>query len=103
MRFSGARATASSTLETLPAPFDDTSDACGINKWKRTVGRSCDVDGNCHAVLWQNGAIRDLNELGHADVLVAAFDIDDLGRITGQAFDDETGTFVAFIATPMRR
>jgi probable HAF family extracellular repeat protein len=61
-------------LETLPAPFDDTSDAWGINKSGRTVGRSCDVDGNCHAVLWQNDAIRDLNELGHEDVLVAAFE-----------------------------
>jgi hypothetical protein len=40
---------------------------------------------------------------GHEDVLGAAFDIDDLGRITRQAFDDETGTFVAFLATPMRR
>jgi hypothetical protein len=32
--------------------------------------------------------------------LVAAFDIDDFGRISGQAFDEEAGTFVAYVATP---
>ena len=36
------------------------------------------------------------------DTLIAAFDIDDRGRITGQAFDDEAGEFVAFRATPVR-
>jgi probable HAF family extracellular repeat protein len=69
------------------------------------VGRSCDADGNCHAFLWQDGVMRDLNELvgsGGGDVLIAAFDIDDFGRITGQAFDDEAGEFVAFLATPTR-
>ncbi len=90
-------------LGTLPSPFDDNSDAWGINNQGQAVGRSCDVDGNCHASLWQDGAMTDLDELvGHEDVLIAAFDIDDFGRITGQAFDDETGTFVAFLATPVR-
>jgi probable HAF family extracellular repeat protein len=67
------------------------------------VGSSCDVDGNCHAFLWQDGVMSDLNELaGSEDVLIAAYDIDDRGRITGQAFDDEAGAFVAFVATPTR-
>ena len=48
-------------LGTLPAPFDDNSDAWGINRWGQVVGRSCDADGNCHAFLWQDGAMRDLN------------------------------------------
>jgi probable HAF family extracellular repeat protein len=93
-------------LETLPAPFDDNSDAWGINKWGQAVGRSCDADGNCHAFLWQDGVMTDLNCLVDPDdcapdvTLVAAFDIDDFGRISGQAFDEEAGTFVAYVATP---
>jgi probable HAF family extracellular repeat protein len=90
-------------LGTLPAPLDDNSDAWGINKRRQVVGSSCDVDGNCHAFLWQDGAMSDLNELVDSeDVLIAAYDIDDRGRITGQAFDDEEGAFVAFVATPTR-
>jgi probable HAF family extracellular repeat protein len=93
-------------LGTLPAPFDDNSDAWGINRWGQAVGRSCDVDGNCHAFLWQNGVMTDLNCLVDSDdcapddTLIAAFDIDDRGRITGQAFDDEAGEFLAFLASP---
>jgi probable HAF family extracellular repeat protein len=96
-------------LDTLPAPFDDNSDAWGINSWGQAVGRSCDVDGNCHGFLWQNGVMLDLNcvvdpdDCNPEDTLIAAFDIDDRGRITGQAFDDEAGTFVAFLATPIRK
>lgn len=95
-------------LGTLPAPFDDNSDAWGINQWGQAVGRSCDLDGNCHAFLWQDGAMTDLNclvdpgDCAPEDTLIAAFDIDDRGRITGQAFDDEAGEFVAFVATPVR-
>ena len=90
-------------LGTLPAPLDDNSDAWGLNKRRQLVGSSCDVDNNCHAFLWQDGAMTDLNELVDSDdVLIAAYDIDDRGRITGQAFDDEAGAFVAFVATPSR-
>jgi len=88
-------------LGTLPPPFDDNSDAWRINRWGQVVGSSCDVDGNCHAYLWQNGVMTDLNGLVSSDdTLLAAYDIDDFGRITGQAFDDEAGEFVAFEATP---
>jgi probable HAF family extracellular repeat protein len=96
-------------LETLPAPFHDNSDAWGINRRGQAVGRSCDAVGNCHAFLWENDAMVDLNclvdpdDCTPEDILIAAFDIDDRGRITGQAFDDETGAFVAFLATPRRR
>jgi probable HAF family extracellular repeat protein len=88
-------------LGTLPAPLNDNSDAWGINKERQVVGSSCDVDGNCHAYLWQGGAMSDLNDLVDSDlVLIAAYDIDDRGRITGQAFDAAAGAFVAFVATP---
>jgi len=88
-------------LRTLPAPLDDNSDAWGLNKRRQVVGSSCDVDGNCHAYLWQDGAMTDLNDLVDSDlVLIAAYDIDDRGRITGQAFDADAGAFVAFAATP---
>ena len=90
-------------LGTLAAPLDDNSDAWGLNKRRQVVGSSCDVDGNCHAYVWQDGEMSDLNELVDSDdVLIAAYDIDDRGRITGQAFDDEAGAFVAFVATPIR-
>jgi probable HAF family extracellular repeat protein len=96
-------------LETLPAPLHDNSDAWGINHRGQAVGRSCDAVGNCHAFLWEDDVMVDLNcvvdpdDCTPEDNLIAAFDIDDRGRITGQAFDDETGEVVAFLATPRRR
>ena len=72
-------------LGTLPAPLDDNSDAWGINKHRQVVGSSCDLDGNCHAYLWQDGAMADLNELVDSDdVLIAAYDIDSRGRISAR-------------------
>ena len=44
---------------TLPAPFDDNSDALGHQSVGQAVGRSRDVDGNCHGFL-QDGAMTDL-------------------------------------------
>jgi probable HAF family extracellular repeat protein len=83
-----------------------TSQAIGINEWRRIVGQSCDADGNCRAVLWRGCEVIDLNNLMEASnelVLTTANDIDDLGRITGQAFDTASSRFVAFVATPVRR
>jgi probable HAF family extracellular repeat protein len=85
-------------------PGDVTSQATGINKWRQVVGQSCDVNDNCRGFFWQNGVMQDLNDLapGYDDVITTANDIDDRGRITGQAFDADTGQFVAFLATPVR-
>jgi probable HAF family extracellular repeat protein len=87
-------------LGTLPG--DANSQALGINEWRQVVGQSCDAEDNCRAFVWQNGVMRDLNELAPGDdLLIAANDIDDFGRITGQGFDDESGEFFAFLATPL--
>jgi probable HAF family extracellular repeat protein len=88
------------SLNTLPG--DMTSQATGINEWGQIVGQSCDANDNCRGFLWQNGVMRDLNDLvvsGDEDLITTANDIDDFGRITGQAVDS-TGKFVAFLATP---
>jgi probable HAF family extracellular repeat protein len=87
-------------LDALPG--DVTSQATGINEWGQVVGQSCDVAGNCHGVLWQNGVPANLNDLvvsGDVTNITSANDIDDFGRITGQGVDS-TGKFVAFLATP---
>lgn len=90
-------------LKTLPAPYDASSQALGINEWRQVVGQSCDADGNCHAFVWHDGAMIDLNaqlEPGYNNVLTTANDIDDFGRITGQALDPALGQRVAFLAAP---
>lgn len=85
-------------------PGDVTSQALGINARREVVGTSCDERGSCRAFLWRNGALMDLNRLAfpRGDRLITAGDIDDRGRITGQARDAITGRLVAFVATPVR-
>ena len=87
-------------------PGHVSSQATGINARRQVVGQSCDADDNCRAVLWQHGQVLDLNALvegGSPLMLTTANDIDDLGRITGQAFDAASGQFFAFVATPVAR
>jgi probable HAF family extracellular repeat protein len=84
-------------LGTLPG--DATSQALGINDRREIVGTSCDADFNCRAVIWRNGEITDLNTLiakGYSGHLITANDINESGRITGQAFD--SGSLMAFVS-----
>lgn len=83
---------------------DDTvSQATGVNLWNQAVGQSCDAAGTCRAVLWQRGQVYDLNDLIGTSTLYmyAANDIDNLGRITGQAYDTVANVYVAFRADPV--
>jgi probable HAF family extracellular repeat protein len=86
-------------LGTLPG--DSTSQALGINERREIVGTSCDAAFNCRAFLWRDGAMTDLNDLtnpDYPDKLVTANDINEAGRITGQAAEQKTGALVAFRA-----
>lgn len=88
-------------LGTLPG--DISSQASGINASGQVVGVSCSATA-CRGFLWEHGVMRDVQPMmvsGDDDVILGANDIDDSGRITGQALDKATGMFVAFIATPI--
>lgn len=88
-------------LGTLPGDFS--SVAFGINNKGQVVGISCDVNFNCRGFLWENGVMTDLNTLIPPDsslYLLYGADIDDAGKIVGQALDQTTGAVPAFLATP---
>jgi probable HAF family extracellular repeat protein len=87
-------------LGTLPG--DSTSQALGINERREIVGTSCDANFNCRAFLWRDGVMTDLNTLDsdYHGTLITANDINESGRITGQALEQATGTLVAFVARP---
>ena len=80
------------------------SQALGINAQRQVVGMSCSAGfAICHAFLWQNGVMSDLNDAapGYSGELIFANDINDLGQITGGAFDAGTGESPAFLAVPV--
>lgn len=91
------------TQPLMALPGHVTTQATSINEHRRIVGQSCDASGACRAVIWFRGRIADLNTLlkekSHL-VLTSANDIDDRGRITGQAQDPATGEFLAVVMTP---
>lgn len=99
--------TKSEGIKPLPAlPGHVDSEPYGINDHGQVVGLSCDADfADCRAVMWENGAVTDLNTLkqpGYAPRLERARDIDDDGEITGRAVDPITGVRTAYFAQPVR-
>ncbi|NUO72123.1 MAG: hypothetical protein HOQ10_05350 [Frateuria sp.] len=89
-------------LGTLPG--DTRSQALGINDRGQVVGLSYGGTAGLRAFLWENGVMRDLNTLlapDYFDHLLFANDIDDAGRITGQALNAEGSVASAFMAVPI--
>jgi len=79
--------------------------ATSINEHRQVVGYSNDANGNFHAWIWENGVTTNLNEViepgsGLAGSIGFAFDINDLGEITGATTSGPTGQ--AFVAIPTR-
>jgi probable HAF family extracellular repeat protein len=80
------------------------SEAYGINERRQVVGVSCDANfADCRAFVWDNGVMRDLNDLKQTSYtarLEQAKDINDRGEITGRAIDPTTSLRTAFLAEP---
>ena len=85
-------------LGTLPG--DSTSYAYAVNEQGQIVGQSIGPDGS-RAVVWENRQIVDISGVaGGTLTLLYGNDIDDSGRIVGQAYDSSTGDYPAFVAVP---
>ena len=77
------------------------SEAYGINEKRQVVGVSCDANFvDCRAFIWENGVMKDLNDLKPASYtarLEQAKDINEEGEIAGRSID-ATGVRKAFLA-----
>jgi probable HAF family extracellular repeat protein len=83
-------------------PGDVHSEAYGINEKRQVVGLSCNAGGSCRAFIWENGVMRDLNDLKPANytaLLEQARDINEAGEIAGRSLDPVLGRR-AFLAVP---
>jgi len=89
-------------LKTLPGDFF--SEAFAINSHGRVVGVSFGGANGSHAFIFENGVMKDLNDLvgpGFPDILRSAQDINDAGQITGRVFETSTGKTLTFVANPI--
>jgi len=89
-------------LKTLPGDFF--SEAFSINARGQVVGISFGGLNGPRAFLYEDGRLKNLNDLvgpGFLDVLLSAQDINDAGQITGRLLDHNTGQTLAFVATPI--
>jgi uncharacterized membrane protein len=94
--------TAKTGIRPLGMPSGDIrSEALGINEEDQVVGLSRSQSG-LRAMIWEHGTFTDLNTLTvpGSPYLIFANDINDHGRIVGEAFDATNGDAPAFIATP---
>jgi probable HAF family extracellular repeat protein len=84
-------------------PGDLRSEALGINENGQIVGLSRGGPFLFRAFLWQDGKLTDMNSVtvSGSPFLLFAGDIDQQGRIGGEAFDLNTGDAPGFIATPV--
>ncbi len=100
--FHGFLWTESAGMQDLkPLPGDSLSFAYAINDRGQIVGQSIGPNGS-RAVMWREGVATDLNCLTVPGSLhlIYANDINNSGRITGQASDPAHGQAPAFLATP---
>lgn len=92
----GSSATDLGTLDN-----DLLSEAFALNDRDQVVGVSFGGSAGSRAFLYQDGIMRNLNDLVDSDdVLLSAQDINDAGVITGRLRDHVTGETVMFVATP---
>ncbi len=84
-------------------PGDIRSEALGINEKGQVVGLSRGGPYLFRAFLWQNNTLYDVNQLtlSGSPFLLYAGDIDQQGRIVGEALDLNTGEAPGFTATPV--
>jgi probable HAF family extracellular repeat protein len=80
---------------------DISSTASSINNRRQVVGYSNDASGTNHPWIWQNGIVRNLNDLiepgsGLTGPIEIAFDINDEGVITGRSTTKQ-----AIVAVPV--
>ncbi|MCH8043263.1 MAG: hypothetical protein IID44_06045 [Planctomycetes bacterium] len=95
--------TPESEIAALPGLIDGRSSANAINDLDQIVGRSWISTDTIHAVLWEDGQVRDLNELvvdlTEWDFLATAWGINNGGQIIGIGVID--GQFHNFVLTPV--
>jgi probable HAF family extracellular repeat protein len=95
--------TESDGIQLLPGlPGDVDIEAYGVNNSGTVVGLSCDPDGVCKAVRWDDGVVTDLNSLKQpefTDRIETAKDINDAGEITGRSISD-AGVRTVYLAVP---
>ncbi|MBV9340683.1 MAG: hypothetical protein JO159_07305 [Acidobacteria bacterium] len=97
--------TAESGIRPLGMPADDIrSEALGINEKGQVVGLSRSRSG-LRAIIWENGTFTDLNTLTQpgSPYLIFANDINNEGRIVGEAAIPNSTASPAYVAVPVHK